>query len=58
MGSPVVDGGRVCTKLQGFPHKLEYGRPSSCEDSGGDEAVPPRILLGLCLGTPTFSHAP
>lgn len=53
-----MDGGRVCTKLQGFPHKLEYGRPSSCEDSGGDEAVPPRILLGLCLGTPTFSHAP
>ena len=46
---------------------LSYGAPRTSlsmagrvppEDSGGGEAVPPGILLGLCLGTSTFSHVP
>lgn len=58
-GKPGCGWRRECTKPQGSLRQLEYGRPCpSCEDSGGGEAVPPGILLGLCLGTPTFSNTP
>lgn len=48
----------VCTKLQGSPAQAWYdGRPP-VRQRWEQRLCLQRILLGLCLGTPTFSHAP